>query len=86
MATGAFRRGSYAMKKAIDGAGLGLAIVKGLVNLHGGDLKLKSKAGKGTEATVSFPVERVLGGPRREVLGAATVGSRSQRHLIALTG
>ncbi|CAN5442632.1 HAMP domain-containing sensor histidine kinase [soil metagenome] len=86
MATGAFLRGAYAKRKAIDGAGLGLAIVKGLINLHGGDLKLRSKPGKGTEASVSFPIERVLGGPRGEVLGATTVGSRSQRRLIALTG
>ena len=37
------------------GSGLGLAIARSLVELHGGQLSIKSKAGSGTTVTVYFP-------------------------------
>ncbi len=80
----AFTRGSLAVKKAVDGAGLGLPIVKGLVTMHGGRFELNSKPGQGTEATVVFPLTRVLSGPRAEIIADASA-SASQRKLIALT-
>ncbi len=85
-AMGAFSRGSYAKKKAIDGAGLGLPIVKGLMDVHGGDVVILSEPGKGAEVIVSFPASRVLDGPRGEILAAPGVNSESQRKLIAITG
>ena len=39
-----------------DGVGLGLAIANGLIELHGGYLKISSEDGKGTTATVELPV------------------------------
>lgn len=45
------------------GAGLGLSIVKSLVELHGGEIQLRSAPGAGTTVTVLLPVE----GPRRTV-------------------
>jgi two-component system cell cycle sensor histidine kinase PleC len=83
-ALGAFSRGAYATRKAIDGAGLGLPIVKGLISLHGGTFDIKARAGGGTEATIVFPGQRVLGGPRGEVL-SAPAATQSQRKLIAIT-
>ena len=80
----AFTRGSLAVKKAVDGAGLGLPIVKGLITLHGGQFELRSKPGQGTEATVVFPLARVLSGPRAETIADAATSS-SQRKLIAIT-
>jgi two-component system, cell cycle sensor histidine kinase PleC len=56
----AFRQGSIAIKNAEQGAGLGLPIVQAIMELHGGSFKLKSKLREGTEATVMFPVERVV--------------------------
>jgi two-component system cell cycle sensor histidine kinase PleC len=85
LAMQAFARGSLAVKKAIDGAGLGLPIVKGLIGMHGGSLEWRSKPGQGTEATVIFPLARVLSGPRAEVIAEAAA-SPSQRKLIAITG
>ena len=85
-AMSAFSRGSFAAKKAIDGAGLGLPIVKGLMEVHGGTVSIFSAPPGGTEVTVTFPERRVLGGPRGEVLAAPSIASESQRKLIAITG
>lgn len=85
-ALGAFSRGSFATKKAIDGAGLGLPIVKGLMDVHGGSIAIHGEPGVGTDVIVTFPPGRVLDGPRGEVLGAPDVASESQRKLIAITG
>jgi len=81
-----YSRGTYATKKAIDGAGLGLPIVNGLIHLHDGDFKITGSHGKGTEVTVTFPPKRVLDGPRGEILAAPSVKTASQRKLISLTG
>ena len=86
IALGAFSRGSFATKKAIDGAGLGLPIVKGLMEVHGGGVQISTTPGGGTNVTVTFPARRVLDGPRGEVMAAPTVSSESQRKLIAITG
>lgn len=37
------------------GTGLGLAILYEMVELHGGDMKIKSKEGEGTEVSITFP-------------------------------
>lgn len=42
--------------RGYEGAGLGLSIAEGLVELLGGDIKLKSKKGSGTTVTFSIPL------------------------------
>jgi cell cycle sensor histidine kinase DivJ len=39
------------------GSGLGLSIVKGLVELHGGDIAIRSRLGEGTCVTVRLPLD-----------------------------
>ncbi len=48
-------RASYDRKH--DGSGLGLSIVKGLVQLHGGDIDIRSRLNEGTRITVQLPVD-----------------------------
>jgi PAS domain S-box-containing protein len=48
-----FHRGSNV--DTIQGTGLGLAIVKKAVELHGGEIRLKTKVGVGTTFTVKLP-------------------------------
>lgn len=42
-----------------QGTGLGLPLTKGLVELHGGTMRIESALGRGTTVTVSFPLVRV---------------------------
>jgi light-regulated signal transduction histidine kinase (bacteriophytochrome) len=53
-----FRQGEGAYVKRHGGVGLGLSIVKGLVQLHGGLVRLISNETAGTEAIVRLPVMR----------------------------
>jgi len=40
-----------------DGTGLGLSIVKGLIELHGGELAIRSRVGAGTSVSVRLPID-----------------------------
>jgi two-component system, cell cycle sensor histidine kinase DivJ len=40
-----------------EGSGLGLSIVKGLVQLHGGELDIRSRIGEGTRVIVRLPAD-----------------------------
>lgn len=60
----AFYRGKNVT--SISGSGLGLSIVKKATELLGGDVKLKSKIGIGTEITITLPLkdekDNIIGG------------------------
>jgi cell cycle sensor histidine kinase DivJ len=43
--------------RKFEGTGLGLSLVKGLVQLHGGTLRIESVEGEGTSVTVTLPVD-----------------------------
>jgi len=40
------------------GLGLGLPICKRIVDAHGGNISVESKAGEGTSITIRLPIER----------------------------
>jgi signal transduction histidine kinase len=51
-----FRRVERKEMSGITGTGLGLAIVKHLVDIHGGQIKVRSEAGQGSSFTVYIPI------------------------------
>ena len=58
----AFEKGSGAQTTSVieadeAGVGLGLTIVKSFVELHGGDVEIKSQPGRGTAVSIRVPVE-----------------------------
>jgi two-component system cell cycle sensor histidine kinase PleC len=68
----AFGQGQHDVAARDKGTGLGLPIVRGLVEAHGGKVKLDSTLGKGTTFTCSFPRER-LTAPQPVPIRLATV-------------
>ena len=49
----------FTSKKAAKGTGLGLSVSLGIVQRHGGDMRVESEVGKGTVFTVLLPVPKV---------------------------
>ena len=47
----------YTTKSVGEGTGLGLSISYGIVKKHGGEIAVKSELGKGTEFTITVPID-----------------------------
>lgn len=50
----------FTTKPVGQGTGLGLSIVYGIVERHGGTVRVESRVGEGTTFHLSFPIERVV--------------------------
>jgi signal transduction histidine kinase len=50
-----FYRGEKSRSRATGGAGLGLAIARGIIQAHGGQIRLESNPQEGTRFTFSLP-------------------------------
>jgi two-component system OmpR family sensor kinase/two-component system sensor histidine kinase BaeS len=50
-----FYRGEKSRSRSTGGAGLGLAISRGIVQAHGGEIKVQSKLGGGSQFTFRLP-------------------------------
>ena len=50
-----FFRADNVQTRSVPGTGLGLAIAKTIVDLHGGEIRVKSKVGEGTQFSFSIP-------------------------------
>ncbi len=55
-----FGQADSRLERAYEGTGLGLPLVKSMTELHQGELKLESKEGEGTTATVRLPATRLI--------------------------
>jgi signal transduction histidine kinase len=52
-----FYRGTNVLRIQTDGSGLGLYIVKNVIEEHGGEIRLESKEGEGTEVVFTLPIQ-----------------------------
>lgn len=50
-----FYKADKSRNRAIGGSGLGLSIVKKIIDMHEGEINVKSKKGEGTEMVVTLP-------------------------------
>ncbi len=55
-----FGQGRHDISARDKGTGLGLPIVKGIIEAHGGTVRLDSKVGEGTMFTATFPAVRTV--------------------------
>jgi signal transduction histidine kinase len=55
-----FRQVEGALARRFRGTGLGLPLAKALVDLHGGQLEIKSALGRGTSVSIRLPRSRLL--------------------------
>ena len=60
-----FYRGRRVSQSKIPGTGLGLAIVKEIVEIHDGNLEVKSEVNKGATINVWFPAQEVFVWPEK---------------------
>lgn len=58
-----FFRSEDEQVQAVPGTGLGLAIVRSLIDMHGGELTVKSVLGKGSTFTFNLPIVSEIGEP-----------------------
>lgn len=58
-----FARGASALRSGQQGSGLGLYITKSLVELHGGQISIRSEAGAGATFSLTLPEVEPLAGP-----------------------
>lgn len=56
-----FRQIDSALNRRYEGTGLGLPLAKALVELHGGQLDIRSTVGVGTTVSILLPPERIAG-------------------------
>lgn len=56
-----FMRSASALSRSHEGTGLGLSLVKAFIDMHGGDILLDSKVDQGTQFTIYFPADRIMG-------------------------
>ena len=70
-----FEQADIEDSRALQGSGLGLAITRAYVEMLGGTIKLESEVGKGSEFTVSIPVDGISG---QKVSEATTVNNDAQ--------
>ena len=59
-----------------EGTGLGLPIAKALVDLHGGDLAIRSRRHQGTEVTVVLPSARLVSALQNQQIGFGRSAAR----------
>lgn len=60
-----FRQADELYIRNHEGSGIGLSIVRSLIEMHGGEIKLNSNLGEGTEVIVTLPI-KILEGNIRE--------------------
>jgi two-component system CheB/CheR fusion protein len=77
-----FAQAPQTLDRARGGLGLGLAMVKGLVELHGGQVRIESTGlGQGTRVSVSLPLSHP---PERQVFESQAAPARQRQRVLII--
>jgi CheY-like chemotaxis protein/anti-sigma regulatory factor (Ser/Thr protein kinase) len=81
-----FAQGERSLDRSQGGLGIGLTIVKSLVELHDGQIAVKSEPGAGTEFTVTLPISKTPPAPRKIVTDGKpqAAGPRARKKVLVV--
>lgn len=69
-----FRQVNSSLTRSHEGSGIGLSLVKGLVELHGGTIRVESEYGKGAEFIFELPAKIDVNGMERNLASITIQG------------
>lgn len=61
-----FAQGENGLTRKREGSGIGLSLVKSLVQMHQGEVEVKSELSRGTEFIVKLPILKLVAGDEKE--------------------
>ena len=70
-----FKRADFngGLNRQNEGSGLGLFIVKGLIDLHNGNIDVKSKLNEGTTFIITLPIRTVADEEEENLIGDSSL-------------
>ncbi|MBU3091848.1 PAS domain-containing protein [Clostridium sp. CF011] len=77
-----FKQVDKSLSRNAEGTGIGLSLVKSIVGLHGGNIYVESKFGKGSKFTVVLPSKKVL---HENMIYSSNVRSKNESIQVELS-
>lgn len=74
-----FTQVDSSLSRSKEGSGIGLALVKSLVELHGGNIKVNSEVGKGSEFIIELPAKILKESSNSSVMYDAGICENSEK-------
>ncbi|MCR8743809.1 ATP-binding protein [Romboutsia lituseburensis] len=74
-----FVQGNHILARPCEGSGIGLSLVKSLVEMHDGNIDVKSKVGLGTEFQFHIPNKKIDSDKYKSIIDASTEGNKIEK-------
>lgn len=77
-----FKQVDKSLSRNAEGTGIGLSLVKSIVELHGGNVYVESKLGKGSKFTIMLPNRKVV---EKNIISSGNMRDKSERVQVELS-